>query len=118
MTDRFRAAAAALCLAAGVCAPQAASAQPAAATAAASTPAAQVQPAPRAPFPNRANEVLPSWLRVRGEFRERMEGFDGLGFDDSREDLYWLSRVPLQRHDHRLEVALVPGAGAGRARRA
>jgi hypothetical protein len=57
--------------------------------------AAQVTPAPRAPVPNRLNEVLPSWLRVRGEFRERMEGFDGLGFNGTREDLYWLSRFRL-----------------------
>ena len=58
-------------------------------------PSAQLTPAPapsRPPVPNRLNEALPSWLRVRGEFRERMEGFDGLGFDDTREDLYWLSR--------------------------
>lgn len=57
-------------------------------------PSAQITPAaaPRPPVPNRVNEALPSWLRVRGEFRERMEGFDGLGFDDTREDLYWLSR--------------------------
>src|SRR5688572_8880614 len=59
------------------------------------TPAAQVQPAPRAPVPNRFNEVLPSWLRVRGEFRERMEGFDAFGFSEDREDLYWLSRLRL-----------------------
>ena len=32
------------------------------------------------PLPNRVNEVLPSWLRVRGEFRERFEGFTGGGF--------------------------------------
>src|SRR5687768_15839455 len=47
------------------------------------------------PIFNRANERLPSWLRLRGEFRERMEGADGIGFNDSREDLYWLSRVRL-----------------------
>jgi len=52
-------------------------------------------PVPRPPVLNRANEVLPAWLRVRGEFRERMEGFDGLGFNDSREDLYYLSRLRL-----------------------
>jgi hypothetical protein len=56
-----------------------------------SAPAAQTTP-PRAPILNRANEVVPAWLRVRGEFRERMEGFDGLGFNETREDLYWLSR--------------------------
>ena len=47
---------------------------------------------PTTPFPNRANEVLPSWLRVRGEFRERMEGFAGGGFTNELDDLYWLSR--------------------------
>jgi hypothetical protein len=59
-------------------------------TAQAQTPVAAAPARP--PLPNRVNDVLPSWLRVRGEFRERMEGFDGAGFDDSREDLYWLSR--------------------------
>src|SRR5688572_25796957 len=51
---------------------------------AAQAPVAQTPP-PKAPVPNRLNEVLPQWLRVRGEFRERMEGFDGAGFDASRE---------------------------------
>jgi hypothetical protein len=44
------------------------------------------------PFPNRANDLMPGWLRVRGEFRERFEGFDGAGFVDGRDDTYWLSR--------------------------
>jgi len=57
--------------------------------------AAQVQPAPRPPFPNRANNVMPSWLRVRGEFRERVEGFDNSGFTADRDDSYALSRVRL-----------------------
>jgi hypothetical protein len=56
------------------------------------TPAPAAQPVARAPIVNRANEALPAWLRVRGEFRERMEGFEGLGFTDTRDDLYWLSR--------------------------
>jgi hypothetical protein len=47
---------------------------------------------PHLPLPNRMNTVLPSWLRVRAEFRERMERFDNLGFVSSRDDLYWLSR--------------------------
>ena len=72
----------------------------AAALAPAAAPAAAQQPAAQAPavIPvkppvfNRANELLPAWLRLRGEFRERMEGFDGLGFNSTREDLYWLSR--------------------------
>ena len=52
-------------------------------------------PAPSVPIVNRANEVLPSWLRLRGEFRERMEGFTGAGFTEGRDDLYWLSRFRL-----------------------
>jgi hypothetical protein len=62
---------------------------------AAQTPAPGAQPsAPGAkpPFPNRFNSMLPAWMRVRGEFRERMEGVDGAGFNSTREDLYWLSR--------------------------
>lgn len=35
---------------------------------------------------------MPPWLRVRGEFRERAEGFDNAGFVGSRDDLYYLSR--------------------------
>src|SRR5687768_9316055 len=54
--------------------------------------AAQAPPVARVPVFNRANEALPAWLRVRGEFRERMEGFDSLGFTEARDDLYWLSR--------------------------
>ena len=38
---------------------------------------------------------MPAWLRVRGELRERMEGFDGLGFNDTRDDLYYLTRLRL-----------------------
>ena len=63
--------------------------------ASAATPAAQTAPAPRPPVLNRVNEALPSWLRVRGEFRERMEGFDGSGFVEDRRDLYYLSRLRL-----------------------
>jgi len=38
-------------------------------------PAGQAAPAParRPPVLNRANELLPLWLRVQGEFRERMK---------------------------------------------
>ncbi|HXH24829.1 MAG TPA: alginate export family protein [Vicinamibacterales bacterium] len=32
---------------------------------------------------------------MRAELRERMEGFDGAGFDAAREDLYWLHRLRL-----------------------
>ena len=66
-------------------------------------PPAQVTPAPgpKPPIFNRANSVMPSWLRVRGEFRERVEGFDGAGFVDDRQDLYYLTRV-------RLNAAITP----------
>jgi hypothetical protein len=57
--------------------------------------AAPIQPAPKPPFPNRANTVLPPWLRVRGEFRERLEGFENSGFVPERDDSYALSRVRL-----------------------
>ena len=58
------------------------------------SPAAQAQPVPAARVPvfNRANEHLPSWLRVRGEFRERIEGFESGGFVDDRDDYYALTR--------------------------
>jgi hypothetical protein len=54
-----------------------------------------VQPSPKPPFPNRANSVMPSWLRVRGEFRERVEGFENSGFVADRDDSYALTRVRL-----------------------
>lgn len=60
----------------------------------AQAPAAPAAPA-RAPIFNRANERLPSWLRVRGEFRERVEGFQSGGFTAGRDDYYSLSRVRL-----------------------
>jgi hypothetical protein len=59
------------------------------------------QPAPKVPIFNRANQKLPDWLRVRGEFRERVEGFNSLGFTDGRDDGYALSRV-------RFNVAVTP----------
>jgi len=46
----------------------------------------------RPPVPNRFNELLPAWLRVRGEFRQRVEGFQGAGFAPDRDDTYSLSR--------------------------
>ena len=45
-----------------------------------------------APVFNRANELMPSWLRVRGEFRERFEGFENGNFIEGRDDAYALSR--------------------------
>jgi hypothetical protein len=80
---------------------QVASAQPQTSSApqpaqpAAPTQTAPLQPAPRPPFPNRANNLMPSWLRVRGEFRERIEGFENSGFTTDRDDAYALSRVRL-----------------------
>jgi hypothetical protein len=69
-----------------------ASSQPA--VTAAPPPASAAQPVPpgRPPIPNRLNELMPPWLRVRGEFRERVEGFANSGFVDARDDLYYLSR--------------------------
>jgi hypothetical protein len=76
----------------------------------AAAPAASQAPAPagappqvpqKVPIFNRANQKLPAWLRVRGEFRERVEGFQNLGFTEGRDDGYALSRV-------RLNVAVTP----------
>jgi hypothetical protein len=76
----------------------------------AAAPAASQAPAPagappqvpqKVPIFNRANQKLPAWLRVRGEFRERIEGFQNLGFTEGRDDGYALSRV-------RLNVAVTP----------
>jgi hypothetical protein len=57
--------------------------------------------APPPPLPNRLNLVLPKWIRVRGEFRERMEGFENSGYTSGRDDVYWLSRL-------RLNATLIP----------
>lgn len=54
---------------------------------------ATVIPPQKPPFPNRVNDVLPSWLRVRGEFRERVEAVRNLDFTADRDDVYSLSRV-------------------------
>jgi len=35
---------------------------------------------------------MPAWLRVRGEFRERVEGFENAGFTGGRDDTFFLSR--------------------------
>jgi hypothetical protein len=80
-------------------------------------PAAQLAaPAAKPPIPNRLNTALPAWLRTRGEFRERIEGFDGLGFDDSRDDGYFLTRFRLsgqvQVHDARVGKKTVGPTGA------
>jgi hypothetical protein len=59
---------------------------------AASPATSQANPIVKPPLPNRANDVLPPWLRLRGEFRERFEGFTGGGFVAGRDDTYSLSR--------------------------
>jgi hypothetical protein len=79
----------------------------------------------RPPFPNRANEVMPAWLRLRAEFRERVEGFENSGFVDARDDMYYLSRLRLnatltgesigatvQVHDARVGAKSVGPTGA------
>ena len=63
--------------------------------AASAAPALAQQPSNPPPLPNRVNEALPSWLRLRAELRERMEGFEGAGFVEGRDDLYWLTRFRL-----------------------
>src|SRR5689334_12741720 len=69
-------------------------AQAAPAVSQAPAPATATPPVPaKLPVFNRANQNLPSWLRVRGEFRERVEGFQNSGFVDGRDDGYALSRV-------------------------
>ena len=35
---------------------------------------------------------MPSWLRVRGEFRERIEGFSNANYTEGRDDAYALTR--------------------------
>ena len=50
-------------------------------------------PAPALPLPNRLNHALPKWIRVRAEFRERIEGMDNVGFVDGRDDVFFLSRL-------------------------
>ena len=40
-----------------------------------------------------AQQPEPPVMVLRAEVRERFEGFDGLGFNDTRDDLYWLTRV-------------------------
>lgn len=64
----------------------------------AGSPSWAQQPPPPVPpaAPGAAAPVArPKWLQFRAEFRERVEGFDGLGFNGTREDLYYLSRLRL-----------------------
>jgi len=78
-----------------VLAARAVHAQQAAPTQAAPQAQGPVSTPAQPPVPNRLNQILPSWLRVRGEFRGRLEGFDGLGFAEGRDDTYYLNRVRL-----------------------
>ena len=98
--------------------PQTSSAPQPAQPAAPAPAAAQLQPAPRPPFPNRANSVMPSWLRVRGEFRERVEGFENCGFIDERDDCYCAQPRSASTRRSRRASAWRSRPGAGRARRA
>ena len=66
---------------------------------------------------NRANELLPPWLRVRGEFRERFEGFENLGFTDGARRHLLLTRFRFNATVTPQQEPVVPGAGAGCARR-
>jgi hypothetical protein len=66
---------------------------PSAAQAASQTAAQTPGPRPsEPPFPNRFNELTPSWLTLRGEVRERMEGGANIGYTPGRDDAYLLSR--------------------------
>ena len=52
------------------------------------TPAAQ-------PLLTHVNKALPAWLKFSGEYRMRVEGFDGGGFKPDTRDGYALNRVRL-----------------------
>ena len=94
-TQRLLPAAALLVIPLAAAAQQPASSQPP--VPAVAPPAAPQKP----PLFNRANQNLPDWLRVRGEFRERVEGFENMGFTEGRDDGYALTRV-------RFNVAVTP----------
>lgn len=55
---------------------------------------AQQPPAaePRAPIPLGFAGSPAPWLRLRGEFRTRVEGFHGGGFTEGQDDAYWMDR--------------------------
>jgi hypothetical protein len=60
------------------------------------THAAAQSPAPLPPPPTAYGNVeLPSWVRLGVEYRGRLEGPMGIGFNEDREDLYWLNRFRL-----------------------
>jgi hypothetical protein len=59
-------------------------------------------PVPPTPAPASASpSAAPTWLRLRVEFRERMEDASHIGFVTGRDDAYWLSRV-------RVNAAITP----------
>ena len=47
------------------------------------------------PAADALNQLLPEWLRFSGEYRLRMEGFQGLRFQPDNDDAYALNRVRL-----------------------
>jgi hypothetical protein len=66
---------------------------------AAPQPSTALIPAPAAPqaqpMLTHVNKHLPAWLRFSGEYRMRVEGFDGGGFKPDTRDAYALSRLRL-----------------------
>jgi hypothetical protein len=48
--------------------------------------------AAKPPVLNRANELLPSWFRVRASFANAWKDSTASAFNSTREDLYWLTR--------------------------
>src|SRR5215510_14918237 len=67
--------------------------QPTPTPAPAATAAAAAKPAQ--PVLTHANKHLPTWLRFSGEYRMRLEGFDGGSFKADTRDAYDLSRLRL-----------------------
>src|SRR5436853_7446989 len=64
---------------------------PTPAPAAAAAPAAK----PAQPVLTHMNKHLPAWLKFSGEYRMRLEGFDGGSFKPNTRDAYDRSRVRL-----------------------
>jgi hypothetical protein len=76
------------CLFAAIVLTTLASAQP---VAQAQPQVAPIQSPPTSPLPLGVNGQLAPWFQVRGEFRARVEGFEGGGFTPN-EDAYWMDR--------------------------
>jgi hypothetical protein len=70
------------------------------------TPAAQ-------PLLTHVNKALPAWLKFSGEYRMRVEGFDGGGFKPDTRDGYALNRCATEhaRSSHVLDAVSNPVAG-------